>query len=142
MTKEIIELTLPSRIDSIAEAAAAAAQIADRLGLGDDAAFGIDMAVREAVTNAVIHGNQQDETKSVEVVFTNSVESLVITVRDKGSGFDPASVPDPTLSENLMNSSGRGLLFMRTFVDEVEWTQHPEGGTLVRMTKNLKSQIT
>ena len=137
MTKEIIELTLPSRIEAIAEAAAAAAEIANRLGLSEAATFSVDMAVREAVTNAVVHGNQQDETKLVEIVFINLVKSLVITVRDKGHGFDPVSVPDPTLSENLLNPSGRGLLFMRTFMDEVEWTPHPEGGTVVRMTKKL-----
>ena len=137
MTKEIIELTLPSRIEAIAEAAAAAAKIANRLGLSETVTFGVDMAGREAVTNAVVHGNRQDETKLVEVTFTNLAKSLVITVRDKGRGFDPASVPDPTLSENLLNPSGRGLLFMRTFMDEVEWVTHPEGGTVVRMTKKL-----
>lgn len=137
MTKEVVELTLPSRIETIAQAAAAAANLANRLGLSETAVFGVDMAVREAVTNAVVHGNQEDETKLVEITFINSAQSLVITVRDKGSGFDPVSVPDPTLSENLLNTSGRGLLFMRTFMDEVEWTSHPEGGTVVRMTKKL-----
>ena len=137
MTKEIIELTLPSRIASVAEAAAAAAKIVGRLGLGEDATFSVDMAVREAVTNAVVHGNRQDETKPVEITFTNFAKSLVITVRDKGNGFDPASVPDPTLSENLLKPSGRGLLFMRTFMDDVELISHPEGGTVVRMTKML-----
>lgn len=137
MTKEVVELTLPSRIETIAQAAAAAANLANRLGLSETAAYGVDMAVREAVTNAVVHGNQEDETKLVEITFINSAQSLVITVRDKGSGFDPVSVPDPTLSENLLNTSGRGLLFMRTFMDEVEWTSHPEGGTVVRMTKKL-----
>lgn len=137
MTKEVVELTLPSRIEAIADAAAAAAEIANRLGLSETATFGVDMAVREAVTNAVVHGNKEDETKLVEITFTNSARSLVITVRDKGSGFDPVSVPDPTLSENLLNTSGRGLLFMRTFMDEVEWTSHPGGGTVVRMTKKL-----
>lgn len=137
MTNEIIELTLPSRIEAIAEAAAAAAKIANRLGLSETATYGVDMAVREAVTNAVVHGNQQDETKPVEITFINLAKSLIITVRDKGNGFDLAAVPDPTLSENLLNPSGRGLLFMRTFMDEVEWAPHPGGGTLVRMTKKL-----
>ncbi|MBA3442020.1 MAG: ATP-binding protein [Pyrinomonadaceae bacterium] len=137
MTNEIVELTLPSRIEAIAEATAAAAKIANRLGLSETAIYGVDLAVREAVTNAVVHGNQQDETKPVEITFINLAMSLVITVRDKGNGFDPTSVPDPTLSENLLNPTGRGLLFMRTFMDEVEWTAHPGGGTVVRMTKKL-----
>ncbi|HYP53179.1 MAG TPA: ATP-binding protein, partial [Pyrinomonadaceae bacterium] len=94
-----------------------------------------DMAVREAVTNAVLHGNQLDEAKSVELGFAHTGAALVITVRDRGTGFDPASVPDPTAEQNLLKASGRGILFMRNFMDEVSWARHPEGGTLVRMTK-------
>ena len=135
VTKEKTELKLPSRIEAIAEAAAAAAEVASRLGLSDEAAFGVDMAVREAVTNAVLHGNKQDETKTVEVAFMASRAELVITVRDQGQGFDPASVPDPTAEQNLLKTSGRGLLFMRTFMDDVQWERHLHGGTVVRMTK-------
>lgn len=135
MTEEKTELILPSRIEAIGEAAAAAAEFARRLGLNDDEAFGIDMAVREAVTNAVLHGNRQSETKTVEVRFKNSPHEVEITVRDEGEGFDPRSVPDPTDPQNILKTSGRGILFMNNFMDTVEWIPHPEGGTIVRMTK-------
>jgi serine/threonine-protein kinase RsbW len=59
----------------------------------------------------------------------------VITVRDEGAGFDPADVPDPTAEQNLLKISGRGILFMRSFMDAVEWERHGQGGTVVRMTK-------
>jgi serine/threonine-protein kinase RsbW len=135
VTEETTELELESRIESIARAAEVAAQVVRRLGLGDEAAYGVDMAVREAVTNAVLHGNQQDETKRVEIKFHGSPEMLEITVRDRGTGFDLSSVPDPTDPQNLMKASGRGILFMRTFMDDVVYSRHPEGGTVVRMTK-------
>jgi serine/threonine-protein kinase RsbW len=135
VTEETTELELESRIESIARAAEVAAQVVRRLGLGDEAAYGVDMAVREAVTNAVLHGNRQDETKRVEVKFHGSPEMLEITVRDRGAGFDPSTVPDPTDPQNLMKASGRGILFMHTFMDDVEYSRHPEGGTVVRMTK-------
>ena len=135
MTEETTELVLPSRVEAVADAAAAAAQVVSRAEIGDEAAFGIDMAVREAVTNAVLHGNQQDEAKTVEVTFTTSAEAIEITVRDRGEGFNPDSVPDPTDAQNLLKTSGRGIFFIRTFMDEVEWSHHPEGGTLVRMSK-------
>ena len=135
VTDETLQLKLPSRIESIAEAAEAAAGVARRLGLGEEAAFGLDMAVRESVTNAVLHGNRQDERKQVEVAFEDAGDELVVTVRDEGGGFDPASVSDPTAAENLLKNSGRGILFMRSFMDTVEWEPHPEGGTVVRMTK-------
>lgn len=135
MTEEMTELKLPSRIEAISDAASAAAEFVKRSGLGDDAAFGIDMAVREAVTNAVLHGNRKDEAKTVEIEFKSLPSAIEITVRDRGEGFDPGSVPDPTEAQNLLKTSGRGILFMRTFMDEVQWSHHPEGGTVVRMIK-------
>ena len=135
MTEQITELKFPSRVDSIAEAAAAAAEIGRRAGFAEDALFGIDMAVREAVTNAVLHGNRQDETKRVEVGFRDSQSGLVITVRDRGEGFEPSEVADPTDPQNLLKASGRGILFIRTFMDDVRWERHPDGGMLVRMEK-------
>jgi serine/threonine-protein kinase RsbW len=135
VTEETTELVLPSRIEAINDAATTAAEVLKRLGLDDEAAYGIDMAVREAVTNAVLHGNQQDEAKTVELVFRSTAEMLEITVRDRGEGFDPASIPDPTAEQNLLKASGRGVLFMRNFMDTVEWSRHPEGGTVVRMTR-------
>jgi serine/threonine-protein kinase RsbW len=135
VTEETVELTLPSRVESVAEAAEAVADAARRLGFAEDALFGIDMAVREAVTNAVLHGNGADESKPVEVGLAGTNSGLVVTVRDRGTGFDPSSVADPTREENLLKASGRGILFMRTFMDEVSWGHHPDGGTVVRMTK-------
>ncbi|HJR07782.1 MAG TPA: ATP-binding protein [Pyrinomonadaceae bacterium] len=126
---------MPSSIEAIAEAAAKADEVAERLRLSEDAAFGLDMAVREAVTNAVLHGNKRDESKPVEIAFTDAGGELVVTVRDRGTGFDPAKVDDPTAEQNLLKASGRGILFMRNFMDTVEWSPHPEGGTVVRMTK-------
>ena len=135
MTEETVELKLPSRIGAISEAAEAVADAARRLGFREDALFGIDLAVREAVTNAVLHGNLQDESVPFEVGVSGTDAGFVVTVRDRGKGFDPARVADPTSEENLHKPSGRGILFMRTFMDEVAW-EHPEGGgTLVRMTK-------
>ena len=135
MTDETIQLNLPSRIESIAKAAEAAAEAARRAGLDEDAAFGLDMAVREAVTNAVLHGNREDESKQVELSFEETGGALSVTVRDQGAGFDLDTLPDPTDEQNLLKASGRGILFMRTFMDTVEWESHPEGGTVVRMTK-------
>jgi serine/threonine-protein kinase RsbW len=135
VTEETVELIYPSRIESISEATAAVTDAARRAGLGEDALFGVEMAVREAVTNAVLHGNGRDEAKPVELGLTSSGSEVVITVRDRGEGFDPSEVADPTAEQNLLKTSGRGILFMRNFMDDVSWEQHPQGGTVVRMTK-------
>ena len=135
MTAETTELSLSSRIDTVATAAAAVAEFLSRSGISDDAAFGIDMAVREAVTNAVIHGNREAENKTVDMTLKSSSEAVEISVHDQGAGFNPEDVPDPTAAENILKASGRGIFFMRTFMDEVDWLIRPEGGTTVRMLK-------
>ena len=135
MTVETSELSLPSRIDTIATAAAAVAEFVGRNGVGDDAAFGIDMAVREAVTNAVLHGNRQNEDKTVDITLKSSPDAVEISVHDQGPGFNPEAVPDPTAQENILKASGRGIFFMRSFMDEVDWLMRPGGGTTVRMLK-------
>lgn len=126
---------MPSRIETVAAAAAAVAEFVGRFGVSDDAAYGIDMAVREAVTNAVLHGNRQDENKTVDIVLKSLPDAVEISVHDQGHGFNPEDVPDPTATENLLKASGRGIFFMRTFMDEVDWLIRPEGGTTVRMLK-------
>jgi len=82
VTSETTELSLPSRVEAIDKAATAVAELVTRSGIGEDAAFGIDMAVREALANAIIHGNKLDETKLVEVNVTNSADSIEVSVHD------------------------------------------------------------
>ena len=137
MTLETTELRFPSRVEAVDQAAASVSEFLSRAGVGEDALFGIDMAVREAVTNAVSHGNKLDESKFVDVGLKSSPGSFEITVHDQGPGFNPSDIPDPTKEENILKSSGRGIFFMRNFMDEVEWSSNPEGGTTVRMTKKL-----
>jgi serine/threonine-protein kinase RsbW len=135
LTVQTSELSLPSRIETVATVAAAVAEFIGRSGISEDAAFGIDMAVREAVTNAVLHGNRQDENKTVDISLKSLPNAVEISVHDQGPGFNPEDVPDPTANENILKTSGRGIFFMRTFMDEVDWLIRPEGGTTVRMLK-------
>lgn len=127
--------SLPSRIESVDEAATKADEFAKRTGLGDDFIASIDLAVRESVANAVKHGNKFDESKSVDIKLIRNENGFEMLVIDHGSGFDPDDVPDPTDPANLLKASGRGILFMRAFMDVVEWTEADGGGTLVRMVK-------
>lgn len=137
MTEQTTRLVLPSHIEAVADAAAAATDFVHNCGIGEDAAFGIDMAVREAVTNAMVHGNNEDEAKIVEVTLNCMGHELEIEVKDQGEGFDPTTVPDPTDPENILKTSGRGIFLMRTFMDDVQWSTRPEGGTTVRMVKKF-----
>lgn len=133
--KKHTNFSIHSRIDLIDDAVVRTVAFAKAMGFTDDAIFGIDMAVREAVANAVKHGNALDENKLVEIDLTDTGLGLEIKVRDFGRGFRVEDVPDPTNPENLLKEDGRGILFMQNFVNEVEWHNHPEGGMLVRMLK-------
>jgi len=137
VTEQTTRLVLPSHIEAVADGAAAATDFIQSCGVGEAAAFGIDMAVREAITNAMVHGNKEDEAKTVEVTLNCLGHELEIQVRDQGEGFDPTSIPDPTDPANILKTSGRGIFLMRTFMDEVQWSMRPEGGTTVRMTKKF-----
>ncbi len=132
---ETTELKLPSRIESVDEAASHAQHFVKDCGFGDDFISAVDLAVRESVANAVKHGNKFDAAKQVEMTIVCSATGLEIVVRDFGSGFAWDEIPDPTDPANLLKASGRGILFMRSFMDEVEWAGHPDGGLIVKMTK-------
>ncbi len=134
---EIREITLPSRIESVEQAAASAEEFAKSRGYGDGVLFAIDLAVRESVANAINHGNKFDEEKKVELRLAESEQGLEITVRDYGAGFVVDEIPDPTNPENLLKTNGRGILFMNSFMDEVEWSNPPGGGLSVKMLKKL-----
>jgi serine/threonine-protein kinase RsbW len=135
VTAETTELKLPSRLESIDRAVIEAVKFATEADFSDDALYAIDMAVRESVANAIKHGNLLDETKPVEIAFSSSDEDFEVTVRDFGRGFDVDQIPDPTNLENLLKNTGRGILFIRNFMDEVEWYNHENGGTVIKMRK-------
>lgn len=127
--------SLPSRIESVDTAAEMAADFVRAGGHGDEFAYAIDLAVRESIANAVKHGNKFDENKNVDLTLSESDGNVEILVRDHGAGFSPEDIPDPTDPENLLKASGRGILFMRSFMDVVEWENAEDGGVIVRMRK-------
>jgi serine/threonine-protein kinase RsbW len=106
-------------------------------GLEEDALHWIDIAVREAVANAIKHGNAQNPEKKVDVDMAITGGELVIQVRDQGEGFDPAQIQDPLAPENLLKPNGRGIFYMKRFMDEIKYGIEPGGGTVVTMRKRL-----
>lgn len=107
-------------------------------GFDDEASHWICLSVRESVTNAIQHGNQQDESKRVGVRFRIERRRLLITISDQGPGFDESSLPDPLDTGNLLKPSGRGVFFVHTFMDEVTYQNLSQGGFEVTMEKRLK----
>ena len=105
-------------------------------GFTKSTALNVSLAVREAVANAIKHGNRQDSAKKVEVAYRLEPRRLVVAVRDQGAGFDLARTRDPLEPENLFRSNGRGIFFIKAFVDNVTFSHRKGGGTEVRMEKH------
>jgi len=109
----------------------------DQGGTAKEAEEEIEIAMSEALANAVIHGNRENQDKQVHVVCRCSKDGeVLISVRDEGEGFDSRAVPDPTEAQRLFLTHGRGLLIMKALMDEVSFE---ENGTVVRMRKRMTS---
>jgi serine/threonine-protein kinase RsbW len=136
-----VRLQIHSKFDMVDFVQVVSDRVAQLAGLDEDAVHWIGVAVRESVINAIKHGNREDYDKlvTVEFTFTPVAEpgELVVRVLDQGEGFDPQEVADPLAPENILKSSGRGIFFMRSFMDDVVLRRGDEGGMEVRMVKKL-----
>ena len=137
----IVRLEFPSHCDMLDVVQLLSDHVGQVGGLDEDATHWVGVAVRESVINAIKHGNSEDQRKRVTVEFRieplSEPAELVVRVVDQGEGFDPVEIADPLAPENLLKSSGRGIFFMRSFMDDVALRRAPEGGMEVRMVKKL-----
>lgn len=125
-------MVIPSDLQAARKLALELLGIVNRCGYGESCAFAIRLAMEEALYNAIRHGNRMDPAKAVEVKYDIDPQRAIITVTDQGEGFDPASVPDPTTDENLEKPSGRGIMLMRAYMDQVCFNNR---GNQVRLVK-------
>jgi serine/threonine-protein kinase RsbW len=132
-----VKLDVASRFEMLDVVQTVLVQLCAIVGFDEEAQHYMSVAVRESVVNAIKHGNRQDEAKRVHVQFTIHDRALEVEVRDEGRGFDPTGVADPLAPENLLKAYGRGIFFMRQFMDEVSHSFPPKGGTVVRMLKRV-----
>lgn len=136
----IIKLRISSRREFLDSVHRLAEQLMEGVGFAPDDRYWMVTAVREAVTNAVIHGNKERPGTSVEVSFELHPSCIRITVADKGDGFDPETLPDPVSKEHLLDASGRGVFLMKQLMDEVSYTFPESGGTTLSMMKCIRSK--
>lgn len=132
-----VHIEIGSRAENIELVQIAVEASLRQLQLDEESAHSIGAAVREAVANAVEHGNTLDPEKKVEVEFGLEGEDVVIRVSDQGAGFDVAALVDPTERENLLRPNGRGIFLMKSFMDEIDYTFRPGQGTLVTLRKHV-----
>jgi serine/threonine-protein kinase RsbW len=137
----LVRLQIPSLFDMLDLVQVLSDRIGQLAALDEDTVHWIGVAVRESVINAIKHGNREHPGKLVTVEFAfmpaDAPTQLIVRVRDQGEGFDPDAVANPLDPENILKSSGRGIFFMRSFMDDVQLERAPDGGMEVRMVKNL-----
>ena len=126
---------LASNLASVDSAEAMVVESAAAMGFEEDAQMDLGLAIREAMVNAVAHGNSYSPDKQVRLILEAHGGAIRVTIIDQGQGFDLNQVPDPTQGENLLRESGRGLLLMQAFVDEFSVKRSPAGGAEVVLVK-------
>lgn len=134
MAKPSLEnkIILASRLEEVTRAETEILRAAEQFGFEGADRFAIKLALEEALANAIKHGNKSDPSKRVILQFTVDNDRLSFSVCDEGPGFDPAEIPDCTLDENLEKPSGRGVMLMRAYMNDVSFNQ---SGNCVTMTK-------
>ena len=136
-----VRLQIPSLFDMLDLVQVLSDRMGQMAAFDEDAIHWIGVAVRESVINAIKHGNREHPAKHVviEFAFTPVEEptELVVSVTEQGEGFEPGAVADPLAPEIIHKSSGRGIFFMRSFMDDVQLNRGPAGGMEVRMVKKL-----
>jgi serine/threonine-protein kinase RsbW len=133
-----MEVVLETLIESIALAEEMGVRAAAVAGFDQDDQYKIGLAVHEGVMNAFQYGNKQRRERKIHVMFEMHEDKLVIHVIDQGAGFRIEDVPDPRDDENVLGDSGRGVLLMKAFMDEVNVVSSASGGAELVMAKLYK----
>ena len=133
-----VKLVIPSEIRLVDMVHEVSQILAELAGFTPDDALNVGLAVREAVINAILHGNKKEPSRTVSIQLdVRQAGGIEIKIRDQGEGFDPAGNPDPTDDDHVLNSSGRGILMIRAFVDDVGFRFKKGRGTEVTLVKRL-----
>ena len=132
-----IDEYLESSLDSVDSSEERAKRLAITAGILEDDAYQLGYAVREAMVNAIVHGNRYSSNKKVHFVVRTVAGAIEVVIEDEGAGFESDSQDDPLAEENLLNQSGRGIMIIRAFVDEFALEKTEQGGTRVLMKKLL-----
>ena len=127
------DLTIRGGVKFVGPAVEQVMGIVGQMNCGEGKETEIELAVNEALANAIVHGCENDPTKSVQVsVFCDESKGMIIVVRDPGGGFDPAQIPSPVVGEQLYSEHGRGIFLINQLMDEVRYRNE---GTEIWMRK-------
>ena len=127
-----LECSLPSEVNAISPFVDKLMLLLRNCGCVPEGVSDVEIALREALANAIIHGNHEDRRKQVHVTCRCEPGEVSIAVKDEGKGFDTNNVPDPTAPEHIRSVHGRGIHVIKALMDEVRFE---EGGAVIHMRK-------
>jgi serine/threonine-protein kinase RsbW len=128
-----VDLTIPGEVDAIPPAVEKIMASVREMGCAAGKEFEIELALTEALANAVVHGCEHDPGKDIQVCAgCDPARGILVIVRDPGPGFDPSQVPSPVVGEQVYAESGRGIYLINRLMDDVQFER---GGTEIRMLK-------
>jgi serine/threonine-protein kinase RsbW len=134
--QRLLTVSFNSSLDFMETSHKLVEQVLQLADFSEDDIYWLTIAAREAIANAIKHGNQMNLEKKVFLELCLLGDVFVMKVTDQGKGFDPESIPDPRDPENLLKGGGRGIYYMKTFLDEVEYKFAEDGATTVIMKKH------
>jgi serine/threonine-protein kinase RsbW len=128
-----LDITIMATISSIAPVVERVMELVGEMECSRGKEFEVEMALREALANAILHGAKNDPSKQVQLCVACDIErGMLIIVRDPGQGFDPSKVASPVIGQNIYSEHGRGIFLINELMDEVQITR---GGTEIVMRK-------
>ena len=131
------ELTVPSTLEALEAVQRLVTDATREYGLSEDFAYWMELTICESMINAIRHGNQCDPSKKAHLKISLVGPQIEVIVEDQGHGFNLGDLADPTETKNLLKPSGRGILIIRSFMDEVDISRSEGGGNRLRMVKRL-----
>jgi serine/threonine-protein kinase RsbW len=127
------QVTLAADVEAITPVVDGVMKMVREMGCAAGKELAVEIALREALANAIIHGCKSNPTKNVQCcVACDESRGMVIVVRDPGEGFDPAALPSPVVGQNVYSEHGRGIYLINQLMDEVRYER---GGTEIHMRK-------
>lgn len=130
-------LSIPSRLEEMHAVHALVGEAVKEYGLSEELAHWLELTISESMINAIQHGNHCDPAKTATLRISSTGDVLEIIVEDQGNGFALDTIADPTDAANLLKPCGRGILIIRSFMDEVNLTRSEGGGSRLRMVKKI-----
>jgi serine/threonine-protein kinase RsbW len=128
-----LERSLPSKVEAISPFVDRLMRLIRKCGCAAEGESDVEIALREALANAIIHGNHENPGKHVHVLCRCEPSEISLAIKDEGPGFDVDRISDPTAPENTKSAHGRGIYLMKALMDEVRFE---EGGVVVHMRKS------